>query len=125
MESPLGTRNGKRGFALVTALFLVVLFFILIGVMMDNLNNELVSTGMHGRSNAALRAAYLGVEEMQYEFELNDAGAAPGQTPSPQSKTYTDTDGTQVTYNVTVDTQNWPVTPPYYLIHAQGTAGTM
>ena len=118
------THKKNRGFALITALFFVVLLFILMGVMLDNLNNELVSTGMHGRSNAALRAAYLGVEEMQYQFELNDAGAAPGQTPPPQNKTYTDTDGTVVTYSVTVDAQQWNVTPPYYLIHAQGIAGT-
>ena len=124
MEAPIRNNYKKRGFALITALFLMVLFFILMGVMLDNLNNELVYTGMHGRSNAALRAAYLGVEEMQYQFELNDAKLLAGQTPAPQSKTYTDTDGTQVTYNVVVDGQQWPVTPPYFLIHSQGTAGT-
>ena len=123
MEAPRKPRTWNGGFALITTIFMVVIFFILIGLMMDNLNNEIVATGMHGRSNAAVRAAYLGVEEMQYEFELNDSGVAPGQTPAPQSKSYNDTDGTQVSYSVTVDPQVWPVDPPYWLIHAVGTAG--
>lgn len=123
MQAPRKPRGWNNGFALITTIFMIVIFFILIGLMMDNLNNEIQATGMHGRSNAAVRAAYLGVEEMQYQFELNDAGAAPGQTPPPQNKTYTDTDGTQVSYSVTVDPQQWPVTPPYWLIHAVGTAG--
>jgi len=61
---------------------------------------------------------------MQYQFELNDAGAAPGSTPAPQSATYTDDDGTVVSYSSFVDAQKWNSTLPYYLIHVTGTAGT-
>ena len=66
----------QRGIALVTVLLMIAVFLILIGALMENLAREVSVTGMHGRSNAALRAAYEGVEAMQYQFELNDAGAA-------------------------------------------------
>jgi hypothetical protein len=116
--------RAQRGIAMVTALLMTVIILILIGTLMTSVINELQLTGLHGQSNEALRAAYAGVEEMQYQFELNDAGAAPGSTPAPQSDTFTDDDGKIVSYLVTVDSAQWQSALPYYIIHATGTAGS-
>ena len=113
----------RRGLALITTLLMTTVLLILIGVLMTNIVNELQLTGLHGSSNAALRAAYAGVEEMVYQFELNDAGAAPGATPAPQSASYTDDDGMQVAYTSNVDPYTWNSVLPYYVVHASGTAG--
>jgi hypothetical protein len=116
-------KNLKRGMALVTTLLMTAVMMILVGALMTNIVNEIQLTGLHGQSNEALRAAYAGVEEMQYQFELNDAGAAPGATPAPQSKSWTDDDGKSVGYSSTVDVKQWTSTLPYYIVHATGTAG--
>jgi len=99
-------------------------FLILVGALMENLAREVNVTGMHGRSNSALRAAYEGVEAMQYAFELNDAGLNPGVPPGPVSQTFTDQDGMSVTYTATVDAFRWTAPLPYYVIHSQGQSGT-
>jgi hypothetical protein len=114
----------QRGIALVTTLLMIAVFLILIGALMENLAKEVNLTGMHGRSNSALRAAYEGVEAMQYQFELNDAGAAPGVVPGTVSKSFTDADGATVTYTVTVDAARWTSVLPYYVVHSTGTSGT-
>jgi hypothetical protein len=116
-------KGPNRGMALVTVLLMTAVMMILVGALLTNLVNEVKLTGLHGQSNEALRAAYAGVEEMQYQFELNDAGAAPGATPAPQSKSYTDDDGKNVTYASSVDTQKWSSVLPYYIVHSTGTAG--
>src|SRR5271166_1577991 len=116
-------QSPKRGMALVTVLLMTAVMMILVGALLTNLVNEIQLTGLHGQSNEALRAAYAGVEEMQYQFELNDAGAAPGATPAPQSKTYTDDDGKTVSFSSTVDGQKWTSQLPYYIVHSTGTAG--
>ena len=114
----------QRGIALVTTLLMIAVFLILIGALMENLAREVNITGMHGRSNSALRAAYEGVEAMQYQFELNDAGAAPGVVPPLVSNSFTDNDGAPVSYSVTVDAARWPSVLPYYVVHSIGTSGT-
>ncbi len=116
-------KSPQRGMALVTVLLMTAVFMILIGALMTNVVNELKLTGLHGNSNSAQRAAYAGVEEMQYQFELNDAGAAPGSTPGPQSASYTDDDGKTVAYSSYVDTQKWSSVLPFYIVHSTGTAG--
>jgi len=120
---PIHPRSLYRGMALITTLLMTAVMMILVGALLVNLTHELQLTGLHGQSNKALRAAYAGVEQMQYQFELNDAGAAPGSTPAPQSATYTDDDGTVVSYSSFVDSQKWSSVLPYYLIHVTGTAG--
>ena len=120
---PIHNRAFRRGMALVTVMLMTAVMMILVGALLTNLVNEIQLTGLHGQSNEALRAAYAGVEEMQYQFELNDAGAAPGSTPAPQSRSYTDDDGRNVSYSSFVDTQKWTSTLPYYIVHATGTAG--
>lgn len=122
--SPTQSSRAQRGIAMITALLMTVVMLILIGTLMTSVVNELQLTGLHGQSNEALRAAYAGVEEMQYQFELNDAGLAPGATPAPQSATYTDDDGKSVSYQSDVDPATWTSVLPYYIIHATGTAGT-
>ena len=117
------SRKPRRGLALVTVLLITTVFLILIGALMSNVVSELRLTGLHGDSNEAQRAAYAGIDDMVYQFELNDAGAAPGATPAPQNKTYTDDDGNTASYSVTVDTAQWQSQLPYYLIHATGNAG--
>src|ERR1017187_4742757 len=117
------TKNPHRGMALVTVLLMTAVFMILIGALMTNVVNELKLTGLHGSSNAAQRAAYAGVEEMQYQFELNDAGAAPGSTPAPQNNSYLNDDGQTVAYSSYVDTQHWNSVLPFYIVHSTGTAG--
>ena len=114
----------QRGIALVSTLLMIAVFLILIGALMESLAKEVSLTGMHGRSNSALRAAYEGVEAMQYQFELNDAGAAPGVVPLPVTKTFTDNDGATVTYTATVDPQRWTSVLPYYVVHSVGSSGT-
>jgi len=121
--TPREHKNLKRGMALITTLLMTAVMMILVGALLTNLANEVKLTGLHGQSNEALRAAYAGVEEMQYQFELNDAGAAPGATPAPQSKSYTDDDGKVVSYNSFVDTKQWNSVLPYYIIHSTGSAG--
>ena len=116
-------RIRKRGMALITTLLMTAVMMILVGALLTNLINEIQLTGLHGQSNEAQRAAYAGVEEMQYQFELNDAGAAPGATPAPQSKAYTDDDGKAVSYSSFVDTKKWTSVLPYYIVHSTGTAG--
>src|SRR5271166_3809626 len=120
---PIQNRGSRRGLALVTVMLMTAVMMILVGVLLTNLVNEIQLTGLHGQSNEALRAAYAGVEQMQYQFELNDAGAAPGSTPAPQTKTYTDDDGKVVSYSSYVDSKQWTSTLPYYLIHVTGSAG--
>ncbi|MBV8171425.1 MAG: hypothetical protein JO219_05795 [Candidatus Eremiobacteraeota bacterium] len=110
--------------ALVATLMMITVFLILIGVLMENLAREVNVSGMHGRSNAALRAAYYAVESMQYQIEFNDAGAAPGVVPAPFGGSWVDQDGTNVAYNVSVDAQRWTSVLPYYLVHATATDGT-
>jgi hypothetical protein len=117
------SRRPRRGIALVTVLLMTAVFLILIGALMTNVISELRLTGLHGMSNEAQRAAYAGVDEMVYQFEINDAGAAPGSTPAPQSRSYTNDDGTNVTFSVTVDPKKWTSVLPYYIIHSSGTAG--
>src|SRR5271166_6012898 len=130
MTTPLRERRTtpQRGIALVTTLLMIAIFLILIGALMENLAKEVSLTGMHGRSNSALRAAYEGVEAMQYQFELNDAGAAPGVVPAlvtpPPPGYFTDADGQQVSYSVTVDAARWTSILPYYVVHSIGTSGT-
>src|SRR5215469_1881812 len=114
----------ERGMALVATLMMITVFLILIGVLMENLAREVNVSGMHGRSNAALRAAYYAVESMQYQIEFNDAGAAPGVVPAPFGGNWTDNDGTVVAYNVSVDAMRWTSVLPYYLVHATATDGT-
>ena len=116
--------HAERGIAMITAILMTVVLMILIGTLMTSVVNELQLTGLHGQSNEALRAAYAGVEEMQYQFELNDSGLAPGATPAPQSATYTDDNGTQVSYQSSVDPAKWTSVLPYYIVHVTGTAGT-
>ncbi|MBV8171429.1 MAG: hypothetical protein JO219_05815 [Candidatus Eremiobacteraeota bacterium] len=117
------SRKPRRGLALVTVLLITTVFLILIGALMSNVVSELKLTGLHGNSNEAQRAAYAGIDEMVYQFELNDAGAAPGATPAPQSNSYTDDDGNTASYSVTVDTTQWQSQLPYYIIHSTGNAG--
>ncbi len=113
----------QRGIALIATIFIIVVLMLLMLPLMEGLHNEIIVTGAHGTSNSALRAAYMGVEEMTYQFELNDSGAAPGVVPAPQSATYNDDTGNPVTYASTV-TQQWTaVQLPYYLIHSVGTSG--
>src|SRR5271166_3461353 len=114
----------NRGMALVATLMMIAVFLILTGALMENLAKEVNITGMHGRSNNALRADYYAIEQMQYEIEFNDAGAAPGVVPAPIPGTWTDADGTVVNYLVQVDAQRWTSILPYYMIHATATAGT-
>ena len=114
----------RRGLALITVLLMTTVFLILIGALMTNVLSELRLTGLHGESNEAQRAAYAGIDEMVYQFEINDAGAAPGSTPAPQNKAYTDDDGRNVAFSVTVDPKKWTSVLPYYIIHSKGTAGT-
>ena len=116
-------RRPRRGIALITVLLMTAVFLILIGALMTNVVSELRLTGLHGNSNEAQRAAYAGIDEMVYQFELNDAGAAPGSTPAPQGNSYTDDDGKTVSYASNVDTQKWTSVLPYYIIHSTGTAG--
>ena len=123
MSARVQRRRAQHGIAMITALLMTVVMLILIGTLMTSVINELQLTGLHGQSNAALRAAYAGVEEMQYQFELNDSGLAPGATPAPQSKTYTDDDGMVVAYSSSVDPAQWTSVLPYYIIHVTGTAG--
>src|SRR5215470_6574560 len=120
---PREHKNMKRGMALITTLLMTAVMMILVGALLTNLASEVKLTGLHGQSNEALRAAYAGVEEMQYQFELNDAGAAPGATPAPQNKAYTDDDGKNVSYSSFVDTTSWSSVLPYYIIHSTGSAG--
>jgi hypothetical protein len=111
--------------ALIATLMMITIFLILMGALMENLAREVNVTGMHGRSNASLRAAYYAIEDMQYQIEFNDAGAAPGVVPGPIGPVgWTDVDGTNVQYTVSVDAQRWPSILPFYLVHAQGTDGT-
>ena len=117
------SRKPRRGLALITVLLMTAVFLILIGALMTNVISELKLTGLHGTSNEAQRAAYAGVDEMVYQFEINDAGAAPGSTPAPQLKSYTDDDGKNVQFSVTVDPKKWTSVLPYYIIHSTGTAG--
>ena len=126
MATPARTlrHSAQRGIALITALLMTVVLLILIGTLMTSVVNELQLTGLHGQSNEALRAAYAGVEEMQYQFELNDAGFAPGVAPATQTMSWTDDDGKNVSFTATVDPARWTSVLPYYLIHVQGTAGT-
>jgi hypothetical protein len=113
----------QRGIALITTLFIMVVLMLLMLPLMEGLRNEIMVTGAHGTSNSALRAAYMGVEEMTYQFELNDSGAAPGVVPAPQNGVYSDDTGNPVTYTSTV-TQQWTTVPlPYFLIHSVGTSG--
>jgi type II secretory pathway pseudopilin PulG len=115
----------ERGMALIATLMMITIFLILMGALMENLAREVNVTGMHGRSNASLRAAYYAIEDMQYQIEWNDAGAAPGVVPGPIGPVgWTDVDGTNVQYTVSVDAQRWPSILPFYLVHAQGTDGT-
>jgi hypothetical protein len=128
MTTPFRERRtrAQRGLALATTLLMIAVFLILVGALMENLAREVNITGMHGRSNSALRAAYEGVEAVQYQFELNDAGAAPGVVPGPGQVhgTFTDADGASVTYTVTVDAARWQSVLPYYIVHSVGTNGT-
>jgi type II secretory pathway pseudopilin PulG len=116
--------TSQRGMALVAVLLMIAVFLILVGALMENLAREVNITGMHGRSNSALRVAYEGVEAMQYQFELNDAGAAPGVVPGTVLNSFTDADGATVSYSVTVDAQRWTSVLPYYVVHSVGTSGT-
>jgi hypothetical protein len=120
---PIQNRNSRRGLALITVMLMTAVMMILVGVLLTNLVNEIQLTGLHGQSNEALRAAYAGVEQMQYQFELNDAGAAPGSTPAPQSRSYTNDDGLAVSYSSFVDSKQWTSALPYYIVHVTGTAG--
>ena len=110
--------KGERGIALVAAILITVVLLVLALPLMDVLRNEIVVTGAHGRSNAALRAAYLGVEEMTYQFEINDAGLAPGVVPATQTKSYPNLDGSTTTYTTTVDPIRWTSNLPTPCISA-------
>ena len=117
-------RKGDRGIALITALLMTAVFLILIGSLMTSLVNELAVTGTAGQSNSALRAAYAGIEQMVYQFEENDAGAAPGVVPGTSNFSYpADENGNVVSYTVSVDAQRWTSILPYYILHATGTSG--
>ncbi len=127
MTTQTRERNPRqnRGMALVATLMMITVFLILVGALMENLAREVNITGMHGRSNNALRADYYAIEQMQYLIEYNDAGLAPGVVPAPiTNATWTDTDGTVVVYSVSVDPQRWTAVLPYYMIHATAAAGT-
>lgn len=117
-------RRERRGMALIATLMIITVFLFLIGALMSNLAREVNESGMHGRSNAALRGAYYAVEAMQYQIEFNDAGAAPGVAPAPMSGTLADSDGSNVTWNVNVDAQRWATVLPYYMVHANATDGS-
>jgi hypothetical protein len=111
--------------ALIATLMLITVFLFLVGALMSNLAREVRESGMHGRSNAALRGAYYAIEAMQYQIEFNDAGAAPGVVPAPIVGTLPpDTDGGSVSYTVSVDPQRWATVLPYYMVHATATDGT-
>jgi type II secretory pathway pseudopilin PulG len=117
-------KNDQRGMALIATLMLITVFLILVGALMENLAREVNITGMHGRSNAALRADYYALEQMQYQIEFNDAGAAPGVVPAPINGTFNDEDGTVTNWSVNVDAYRWTNSVlPYYLLHATATAG--
>lgn len=116
--------GGQRGIALIATLMMITVFLILIGVLMENLAKEVNITGMHGHSNAALRADYYAIEQMQYQIEFNDAGAAPGVVPAPIVGTLNDDDGTVTNYTVSVDAYRWTTSVlPYYMLHATATTG--
>lgn len=118
-------RRFSHGLALIATLMLVVVFLILIGSLLDAMVKESSLTGVHGQSNRALQAAYAGIETMQYQLEENDAGAAPGVVPGTITQTYANDDGSTATFTVSVDTKRWQAALPYYLVHAQGTSGSI
>ena len=115
----------ERGFALMTTIILTVVLLVLVGGLLESLSAELHNVGAHSESNAALRAAYAGVEDMVSQFEYNDSGPAIAQVPASQAKTYTDDNGNTVDYSVSVDSKRWNTTLPHYLLHSVGTANGM
>ena len=112
-----------RAIALISTLLMTVVVLIVIGALLSNLMQELGLVRAHGSGNAAVRAAYAGVEDMVYQFELLDSVDSPGVVPPTLSKSYSNDDGSSASYQVTVDDARWDAPLPFYVVHAKGTAG--
>jgi len=114
------TRSKKeRGFAFIAAMWMSVIFLVLIGALMSQMIGELQMVGAHGNSAKALDAAYAGVEDMVLKIEENASG--PGHVaPAPISYTYPSP--STVKYDVSV-TKTWNSSSGlvYYEIKSTGT----
>src|SRR5579864_338932 len=121
-------RRRERGAALMLVLMVTVVFLILMGSLIDVLAIEWRDATTSEQSNAALTAAYSGVDAMILEIEDFYANSVQGgQVPQNVSATFPDPAGGQPTtaYNATV-ARTWSGNGlNYYLIISTGTNGDL
>jgi hypothetical protein len=112
-------RVRERGIALITALWMSVVFLVLIGGLLSELAGEMVDVGTHQNSMKALDAAYAGVENMVLDIEENASGVGHA-TPAPINYTYPAP--STVSYSASV-TNVWNTNSGlvYYEINSTGT----
>ena len=96
MTSPLrqGSRSRERGVALIVVMLFSVVFLVMIGTLLDILAMEAHSAKSSVESDAALTAAYAGVDAQIYEIENYFVlGVGTGQPPDVGQQTYKNESG--------------------------------
>ncbi len=86
--------RSRRGVALITVLFIMVILVILIGALLTVIPAELREVAFTGYDNRALYAADAGIEALTQGLQLNDASLGVGSLVAP--------DGSASTYNATI-----------------------
>lgn len=122
MRNPTRLRS-RRGVAFMTALLMAVIFMILIGALLVEINSELASGGARGFENRALYAADAGVQDVTLNTEIHAAlSQPPTYIGTNDNFTFPDP-GVAVppSFSATI-LKTWRASFRYYLIQSQGTA---
>ena len=116
-------KKSRRGVAFITALLLAVVFMMLIGALLAEINSELVIGTTRGSQDRALYAADAGIQDVVLDTE---AQASLGQAPTyvGVNDTFTfpaSASASPASFSATI-LKTWKGSFRYYLIQSQGTA---
>lgn len=118
-------RRPQRGVALIIVFVMAAVFLIVLGTIIDALAMESHLGFESAASDAAINAAYAGIDEMTLTIEeFDDSGVQNGHLPTNVTCSFQDPQNNPVTTSCTASiTNSWNATGlNYYLIQSTGTA---